>query len=248
MSKRIYYNLDRKDRCGYCFSNTHLTATCSTMARHAEEGRKTAVAYKKRLEGITTRLCGYCSSEEHSSTKCSKRFHDSRDRTLALTSQVNDLFSWLFEIGFGPGAALTTKKNSKKKEMVIVISDFRDNALHYFISAAFAKKEKTNKSSYLPISAVSLENERVRDAILPFNADYSFSKYATNVEVLQRASEEEIANLKSQALKVLNCHEALLNYNDAESFFNAGYRFAAGTSNHARIDESLVKANKKSGS
>lgn len=229
-------------RCSWCYSHLHTAKECTMLKAKAEEGNVRAIKFLNDING-GNRLCGYCAGENHTSTKCEKRFNDFKRRLTKSRDITDEAFKWLHQIGFGPGAMISglAKKGwyskNNKKENIVVIEEFNE----YVASSFFKELTTGSKKNWFPVKAVDTSNEVVRNVYLPFHPEYSPRPSSLNVEILHRASPNDIENIKT----FLECYQnPIMNFDSAEEFFEAGYKFKSGTSAAPEIDSATVVANK----
>lgn len=236
----------RSGRCGWCYDTQHKASDCEKLKQKANEGNVVAIKYVNSLNG-GGRLCAYCAGSGHTSTKCSKKFDTLKRLAEKEKIIAEPAFEWLKEIGFGPGAMLTGMSKegyySKrgKDERIVIISDFTKNtAIEFFKELLFG----VNRNWYR-VDGIDTCNEIIRNIYLPFHPLYSPRPTSTKVSILHKAKEEDVDKLK----EFLLCYSSpVFNYDNAEDFFAAGYKFTSSNTKVPQVDDTLFVANQKKNS
>ena len=216
--------------CLWCgrYQKAHTVDNCTYFKAALVNGRMRAIKLQAKIQSGGRRVCGYCASLEHASTRCSKRFEDKRANLMATRQAVDEAFVWLYEIGFGPGAMISGMANERmwsgrgKGEKVVVIEDFTPYVLSHFVDELI----NGNQRNWYKVNAVDTSNERVQRIYLPYHITYAPKPTSKNVSIVHKADPAEIDKMKNS----LSCYKnPIVNFNTAEEFFNAGYKFKAGS-------------------
>ena len=221
--------------CSWCYQSDHTAIDCQRLDTAVGNGLMRAIKYKKKLNGSTGRLCGYCADEGHVSNNCPKRYNDAKALVLSEKEISDKAFAWLKEIGFGPGAMLSGMAREKgwnsrgKSERIVIIEEFKNDAV---ASHFFANLLRGSDRNWYNVTAVDSTNETVRNIYLPFHPTFAPKPTSVNVQVIHKANEEDIEKYKKY-LPALS--SPLLDYNNAEEFFQDGYRFKNGTTKNPEI-------------
>jgi hypothetical protein len=229
-------------RCSWCYSTSHSAKECDVLKNRAEEGNVRAKKFINDING-GKRVCGYCAGEDHSSSKCKTRFNDFKSSLVKSQSDIEKVFIWLHQIGFGPGAMISgiAKKGwyskNNKKENIVVIEDFNRRVADLF----FRELTTGIKKNWFPVKAIDTSNEDVRNIYLPFHPVYSPRPTSLKVEIIHKANPDDIENIKS----FLECYtNPVMNFDSAEEFFDTGYKFKTGNTLAVEVDSTLVDVNK----
>ena len=121
---------------------------------------------------------------------------------------------------FGPQAELYVD---------LIIEEFKGK---YTANHFFAKLLRGTDRNWYPVTAIDSTNENVRNIYLPFHPVFAPRPTSMNVQVIHKANEEDIEKFREH-LPALS--SPLLDYNSAEEFFEAGYRFKTGTTSNPDI-------------
>jgi hypothetical protein len=217
--------------CSYCHQFKHGADTCDSLKRAIARGDLRAVKFQNKLVG-GGRLCGYCAGRGHSSSKCDKRFDTYRQALLKMQEDCDKAFTWLHEIGFGPGAMLSgmskehkwsyINKKDNKADRTVIIGDFTSNSLQIFLKELLYGAQR----NWFEVDGVDTSMEKVRQIYLPFHPLYSPRPTSVKVEVVHRSNPEDIDSLKLK----LECYVSpVIRFATAKDFFDAGYKFKSGT-------------------
>lgn len=219
--------------CGYCWQHGHDAKSCPRLKTQLESGSVRAKKFSNNLNG-GGRVCGYCADKGHSSTNCSKRFDDYVPTLAKQKAIANQAFSWLHEIGFGPGAMLSAMatesgwRAANKDQRMVIIEEFNERVANNFFQELLYGQQR----NWYHVKAVDTANEDVRRIYLPFHPHFAPRPTSMKVEVLHKANPEDIDSMKKFIPALTS---PALDYNTAEEFFAAGYRFNAGNSQSVSI-------------
>lgn len=219
--------------CSWCYTNGHDASGCSMLQSSVKAGSLKAIKFHK---AITTggRVCGYCAGDKHSSTNCPKRFNEVKHEAQKTNAIASQAFQWLHEIGFGPGTMLSAmaaeyRWNGKDKDQkMVIIEEFTPTVATQFFQELLFGHER----NWYNVKAVDTANDNVRRIYLPFHPVYAPRPTSMKVEILHRANPEDIDSMK---WFVPSLSSPVLDYEDAQAFFDSGYRFAAGSSRTPEI-------------
>lgn len=234
----------KSGQCSWCYQLGHDANNCPGLKRYVSAGDVRALKFQKRLDGTSGRLCGYCGHENHSSVNCTKRFNDFKAGLIKQKDKADNAFSWLKEIGFGPGAMLSgmsresSYRSRNKDERIVVIEEFSAGVASQFFKELFYGTQR----NWYRVSAVDSTNERVRNIYLPFHPIYAPRPTSMKVSVVHRANDEDIESMK-KFVPALN--NPVMDYDTAEQFFSAGYKFKSGNTKYVEIDDSIIKINNR---
>lgn len=217
--------------CKWCgrYQKAHEVQSCPHFQSALARGVIRAVKIQAKIQSGGKRVCGYCANAEHASTKCPKRFNDEKHKLTTIFTKAEEAFKWLHEIGFGPGAMLSGMANERyynsrnKEEKIVVIEDFTQSVAHRFMQELINGTQR----NWYQVNAVDISQERIRKIYLPFHAVYAPKPTSLKVSVIQKASPDEIDKMKLH----FDCYlSPIMNFNTAEEFFAAGFKFKAGSS------------------
>lgn len=221
------------DTCTWCHLGGHDASQCTRLTDSVKKGQIRAIKFHKK---ITTggRVCGYCAEDNHSSPKCPKRFDDAKLMYASQKQVADAAFAWLHEIGFGPGAMLSAMATESswrargKDQKMVIIEDFTNRTVTSFLNELMYGTTR----NWYQVTAVDTACEKIRRIYLPFHPVYSPRPTSMKVEIVHKATPEEIDKLKQH----VECYASpLLEYSSAEEFFDAGFRFEAGQSKMVKV-------------
>jgi hypothetical protein len=220
---RSYYYKQRYEN-----SDKHETKDCPLFKSALARNEISAIKLNNKM-ATGGRVCGYCGGVDHTSTKCPKKFTELKAHIIKQKQKAEEISAWLHEIGFGPGCAINTLSREKswgvknREYKVVAIEDFTGyTAVNFFKELLHGKLRR-----WFYVQAIGTDGEIVRQIYLPYNAKFSPCAGSKKTEVINRASKEEIDKLCKHLPYYAN--EAVTLYNTAEDFFNAGYKFVAGS-------------------
>lgn len=217
-------------RCPYC-KNFHELAVCTSYQYGLKNKSLSAIKLKNKIESGGGRVCATCASVEHTSNKCPKKFDDKKKALTNQKAKADNAFAWLHEIGFGPGCMLSGMSNERsygtrgKEERIVVVEEFGGySAKNFFEELLYG-----DQRNWFPVNAIDTSAEKIRKIYLPYHPFYSPKPTSKKVQVVHKANKEDIENLKKFISAYSN---PIMNYDSAEKFFAAGFKFKSGKHNY----------------
>lgn len=238
--------LNKYGYCNYCYKK-HSEEFCNTLELDVSNKKIKAVLFKNKIIG-GPRLCTYCATPGHTVSRCEQRFIKYRALLERVKSDADAAFAWLHQIGFGPGAMLSGMASGggyttrDKGNRLVCIEPFNSYTFNKFMNELLYGKNK----NWFYVNAVEVGFDKIRKIYLPFNPMYSPKPTSVKVEVIHKANESDIEDLKAHLL----CYTSpVIFYEKASDFFNYGYKFNSAPTKYPKIvaPTKTKSANKKYG-
>ena len=213
-------------KCKWCSEN-HETNTCEKFKRALESpGNLYALKFKAKMENGGHRICRHCASNKHWGPSCPVKFNTLKSQLVQQKVIADKAFEWLHEIGFGPGCMITgmarerTYRAKEKGDKAILIEEFTG----YSTQNVFFQKLLYGKvRNWYNVTASDTAMEKVKQVYLPYHPVYAPTPTSKRVEVIVRASFDDIENLK----RYIPCYtDNMMKFDTAEEFFKAGLKLS----------------------